>query len=55
MDAQAKKNHTAWVTGIPYWDVVKSHQVGSPLYYNSIILLAAIQAYFIKAASRTFW
>ncbi|EXD76344.1 apolipoprotein N-acyltransferase [Acinetobacter baumannii 929679-2095] len=37
MDAQAKKNHTAWVTGIPYWDVAKSHQVGSPLYYNSIM------------------
>ncbi|MEN8942172.1 apolipoprotein N-acyltransferase [Acinetobacter baumannii] len=37
MDAQAKKHHTAWVTGIPYWDVVKSHQVGSPLYYNSIM------------------
>ena len=32
-----KENHTAWVTGIPYWDVVKSHQVGSPLYYNSIM------------------
>ena len=37
MAAQAKKTDTAWVTGIPYWDVTKSQQVGEPLYYNSLM------------------
>ena len=37
MDTQAKKADSAWVTGIPYWDMPKSQQVGEPLYYNSIM------------------
>lgn len=35
--AQAKKTGTAWVTGIPYWDLAESQQVGHPMYYNSIM------------------
>ncbi len=33
----ATKTHTAWVTGIPYWDVKGSVQAQQPLYYNSIV------------------
>ena len=33
----AKRNHTAWVTGIPYWDVKNSVKAQQPLYYNSIM------------------
>ncbi len=37
MDEQAQKTGTAWVTGIPYWDLKESEQVGQPMYYNSIM------------------
>ena len=37
MTAQAKKTNTAWVTGIPYWDISGSETAGRPLYYNSIM------------------
>ncbi len=37
MTAQAKKTNTAWVTGIPYWDISGSERGRSPLYYNSIM------------------
>ena len=37
MATQAKQSNSAWVTGIPYWDIEKSKQVGEPLYYNSLM------------------
>ena len=37
MDMQAKKSGTAWVTGIPFWDLAESKQAGRALYYNSIM------------------
>jgi apolipoprotein N-acyltransferase len=37
MQQQAKKTGSAWVTGIPYWDMDASQQVGTPQYYNSIM------------------
>ena len=37
MNAQAKKTGTAWVTGIPYWDLPESKREGQPMYYNSIM------------------
>lgn len=37
MNQQAKNRGSAWVTGIPYWDVTGSREVGTPLYYNSIM------------------
>ena len=37
MDAQAKRSDSAWVTGIPYWDISASRAAGEPLYYNTIM------------------
>lgn len=37
MQTQAEKTDTAWVTGIPYWDLKESKQTGYPMYYNSIM------------------
>lgn len=37
MSAMGQRSHTAWVTGIPYWDVGNSKIAGKPLYYNSIM------------------
>lgn len=39
MKVQAEKKGTAWVTGIPYWDLAASKQEGSPMFYNSIMAL----------------
>ena len=41
MNQQAKNRGSAWVTGIPYWDVTGSREVGTPLYYNSIMATGA--------------
>ena len=37
MNMQATKTGTAWVTGIPYWDLAESQQNNHPMYYNSIL------------------
>jgi apolipoprotein N-acyltransferase len=37
MKVQAEKSGTAWVTGIPYWDLAESQTAGYPKYYNSIM------------------
>lgn len=37
MDEQAKSTNTAWVTGIPYWDLAESKAQGYPLYYNAMM------------------
>lgn len=37
MNTQAKKTGTAWVTGIPYWDLNESDVKQHPMYYNSIM------------------
>ncbi|RKG31284.1 apolipoprotein N-acyltransferase [Acinetobacter tianfuensis] len=37
MKAQAQKTGTAWVTGIPYWDLPESERAQHPMYYNSIM------------------
>ncbi len=37
VDQQGKKTGTAWVTGIPYWDLQASATVGQPMYYNTIM------------------
>ena len=37
MDEQAKTTHTAWVTGIPYWDLAESKVQGTPMYYNAMM------------------
>ncbi|QIO04782.1 apolipoprotein N-acyltransferase [Acinetobacter shaoyimingii] len=37
MNQQAKNTDTAWVTGIPYWDLKESKQNGAPMYYNAMI------------------
>jgi apolipoprotein N-acyltransferase len=37
MDEQAKSTNTAWVTGIPYWDLNASQREGHPMYYNAMI------------------
>ena len=37
MDQQGQKTGTAWVTGIPYWDLKESQQIGHPQYYNSMM------------------
>lgn len=37
MDQQAKSTNTAWVTGIPYWDLNESKALGYPRYYNSMM------------------
>lgn len=34
---QANQSGSAWVTGIPYWDVAGSEDQGKPLFYNSVI------------------
>ncbi len=39
MNENGIKNHTAWVTGIPYWDVEASKNANQPLFYNSLIAL----------------
>ncbi|WP_180108807.1 MULTISPECIES: apolipoprotein N-acyltransferase [unclassified Acinetobacter] len=37
MKVQANKTGTAWVTGIPYWDLAESQQNQHPMYYNTIM------------------
>ena len=37
MNVQAEKSGTAWVTGIPYWDLKESEIEQHPMYYNSIM------------------
>lgn len=37
MDQQGQKTGTAWVTGIPYWDLKESQQIGHSQYYNSMM------------------
>ena len=37
MNVQAEKSGTAWVTGIPYWDLKESDIEQHPMYYNSIM------------------
>ena len=37
MKVQAEKSGTAWVTGIPFWDLAESQEAGTPKYYNSIM------------------
>jgi apolipoprotein N-acyltransferase len=39
MKVQAEKSGTAWVTGIPYWDLEASKQEGSPMFYNGIMAM----------------
>ncbi|WP_266126172.1 apolipoprotein N-acyltransferase [Acinetobacter bereziniae] len=41
MDQQAKSSGTAWVTGIPYWDLKESKKNGYPMYYNSMMASGA--------------
>ena len=41
MQSQAQIAGTAWVTGIPYWDVKASQQEGRMMYYNSIMALGS--------------
>lgn len=41
MDEQAKSTHTAWVTGIPYWDIKESQIQDYPLYYNAMMASGA--------------
>ena len=41
MDQQGKKTGTAWVTGIPYWDLKESQQQGHPMYYNAMMALGS--------------
>ncbi|OTG67524.1 apolipoprotein N-acyltransferase [Acinetobacter silvestris] len=41
MDQQGKKTGTAWVTGIPYWDLKESQQQGHPMFYNSMMALGS--------------
>lgn len=41
MDQRAKQTGSAWVTGIPYWDLKESKQVGQPMYYNSMMASGA--------------
>ena len=36
MTAQAIAHNSAWITGIPYWDISRSNQLGHPVYFNSI-------------------
>ncbi len=37
MRRMGQKHHTAWVTGIPYWDLPESAQAGYSIYYNSMM------------------
>lgn len=41
IQTQAKTSGSAWVTGIPYWDVKASEQSGQPLFYNTIMASGA--------------
>ena len=38
---QAKNSGTAWVTGIPYWDLAESKRQQQPMFYNSIMASGA--------------
>jgi apolipoprotein N-acyltransferase len=37
MKIQADKTGSAWVTGIPYWDLKQSQAEGYPMYYNTLM------------------
>ena len=37
MHEMADANDSAWVTGIPYWDLKASEKNGYPMYYNAMI------------------
>ncbi|MBP5992436.1 MAG: apolipoprotein N-acyltransferase [Acinetobacter sp.] len=37
LDQQGKVTDTAWVTGIPYWDIEESQRQGHPMYYNAMM------------------
>ena len=37
MKQMGTQHKTAWVTGIPYWDLKESEQNGYPMYYNSMM------------------
>lgn len=37
MDQQAKSSNTAWLTGVPYWDLDASKANGYPMYYNAMV------------------
>nr|WP_174507283.1 apolipoprotein N-acyltransferase [Acinetobacter sp. Marseille-Q1620] len=37
MDEQGKVSGSAWVTGIPYWDMKESKQQNQPMFYNSLM------------------
>jgi apolipoprotein N-acyltransferase len=37
VEQQAEKSSSAWVTGIPYWDLPASQLAGRPMYYNSLM------------------
>lgn len=37
----AEQRGSAWVTGIPYWDLKNSSEEGKPLYYNAIMASGA--------------
>ncbi|AXY55609.1 apolipoprotein N-acyltransferase [Acinetobacter chinensis] len=37
MKVQADKTGSAWVTGIPYWDLKQSQAEGYPMYYNTLM------------------
>ena len=37
MDQQGKNTGTAWLTGIPYWDLAQSQIEGIPMYYNAMM------------------
>ena len=41
MQLQAEKTNSAWITGIPYWDLAESQQFGYPKYYNTIFATGA--------------
>lgn len=37
MHEQGQQTQTAWVTGIPYWDLKESQNNGYPMYYNAMM------------------
>lgn len=39
MNEKGIEQHTAWVTGIPYWDLEESKNQGKPMFYNSLVAL----------------
>lgn len=41
MHQQAHNSGTAWVTGIPYWDLAESKRQAQPMFYNSIMASGA--------------